>query len=100
MYLSYLPVVFAVDIELELERVLLEKADVQDDLMKMDAICINHEKDKARLQEDLKKVRFSTPTLCYCRIIIVPIKTFMLATFRWRTRGTNWQTKAPISREI
>lgn len=45
------------DLELELERVLLEKSDVQDMLMKMEAICSNHEQDKQRLQEELKKVK-------------------------------------------
>lgn len=44
------------DLELELERILLEKSDVQEILMKMEAMCSNHEQDKQRLQEELKKV--------------------------------------------
>lgn len=47
---------FLGDLELELERVLLEKSDVQEILMKMEAMCSNHEEDKQRLQEELKKV--------------------------------------------
>jgi len=41
---------------LELERILLEKSDVQEILIKMEAMCSNHEQDKQRLQEELKKV--------------------------------------------
>lgn len=44
------------DLELELERILLEKSDVQEILMKVEAMCSNYEQDKQRLQEDLKKV--------------------------------------------
>lgn len=44
------------DLELELERILLEKSDIQEILMKMEAMCSNHEQDKQRLQEELKKV--------------------------------------------
>lgn len=47
---------FLGDLELELERVLLEKSDVQEILMKMEAMYSNHEEDKQRLQEELKKV--------------------------------------------
>lgn len=43
------------DLELELERILLEKSDVQEDIMKMEAICNNHEKDIQRLQDELKR---------------------------------------------
>lgn len=41
---------------MELERILLEKSDVQEILMKMEARCSNYEQDKQRLQEELKKV--------------------------------------------
>lgn len=41
---------------MELERILLEKSDVQEVLMKMEAMCSNHEQDKQRLQEELKRV--------------------------------------------
>lgn len=41
---------------MELERVFLEKSDVQEILMKLEAMCSNHEQDKQRLQEELKKV--------------------------------------------
>lgn len=44
------------DLELELERILLEKSDVQEILMKVEAMCSNYEQDKQRLQDDLKKV--------------------------------------------
>ena len=44
------------DLELELERILLEKSDVQEILIKMEGMCSNHEQDKQRLQEELKKV--------------------------------------------
>ena len=43
--------------ELELEQILLEKSDVQEMLAKMESVCINHEEDKARLQDEIKKVR-------------------------------------------
>lgn len=41
---------------MELERILLEKSDVQEILIKIEAMCSNHEQDKQRLQEELKKV--------------------------------------------
>lgn len=41
---------------MELERTLLEKSDVQEVLMKMEAMCSNHEQDKQRLQEEVKRV--------------------------------------------
>lgn len=41
---------------MELERILLEKSDVQEVLMKMEAMCSNHEQDKQRLQEEVKRV--------------------------------------------
>lgn len=44
------------DLELELERILLEKSDVQEILIKLEAMCSNHEQDKQKLQEELKKV--------------------------------------------
>lgn len=44
------------DLELELERILLEKSDIQEILIKLEAICSNHEQDKQKLQEELKKV--------------------------------------------
>lgn len=47
------------DLELELERVLLEKSDVQEVLMKLETVCSNHEQEKQRLQEELKKVKFN-----------------------------------------
>lgn len=50
------------DLELELERILLEKSDVQEILMKMEAMCSNHEQDKQRVQEELKKVTFNIIT--------------------------------------
>lgn len=49
---------------MELERILLEKSDVQDVLIKMEAICANHEQDKQRLQEELKKVTSITVQMC------------------------------------
>lgn len=49
---------------MELERILLEKSDVQEILMKVEAMCSNYEQDKQRLQEDLKKV---TRSLYYRR---------------------------------
>lgn len=39
-----------------MERVLLEKSDVQEVLMKLETVCSNHEHEKHRLQEELKKV--------------------------------------------
>lgn len=47
------------DLELELERILLEKSDVQEILIKMETMCSNYEQDKQRLQEELKKVMSS-----------------------------------------
>lgn len=44
------------DLELELERILLEKSDVQEILIKLEAMCSNHEHDKHKLQEELKRV--------------------------------------------
>lgn len=44
------------DLELELERVLLEKSDMQEVLMKLETVCSNHEQEKQRLEEELKKV--------------------------------------------
>ncbi|XP_012287068.1 rootletin isoform X2 [Orussus abietinus] len=44
------------DSDLELERILLEKSDIQEVLVKVEAVCANHEHDKQRLQEELKKV--------------------------------------------
>lgn len=44
--------------ELELERVLLEKSDLQEVLMKLETVCSNHEQEKQQLQEELKKVIF------------------------------------------
>lgn len=45
------------DVELELEHVLLEKSDIKEVLLKLESVCSNHEQDKQRLQEELKKVR-------------------------------------------
>lgn len=47
------------DLELELKRILLEKSDMQDILMKIEAACFSHEQDKQKLQEELKKVTSS-----------------------------------------
>lgn len=47
------------DVELELEQILLEKSDIQEMLSKMESICINHEEDKARLHDEIKKVSYS-----------------------------------------
>lgn len=44
--------------ELELERVLLEKSDLQEVLMKLETVCSNNEQEKQQLQEELKKVIF------------------------------------------
>ncbi|XP_043473527.1 rootletin isoform X3 [Leptopilina heterotoma] len=44
------------DVELELEQILLEKSDIQEMLSKMESICVNHEEDKARLQDEIKKL--------------------------------------------
>lgn len=43
---------------MELERILLEKSDVQEILIKLETMCSNHEQDKHRLQDELKKVIF------------------------------------------
>jgi hypothetical protein len=45
------------DLELELERILLEKSDVQETLAKLEAVCSSLEQDKKRLQDEVKKVR-------------------------------------------
>jgi len=50
---------------LELERILLEKSDVQEILIKMEAMCSNHEQDKHRLQEELKKVMPKITSITY-----------------------------------
>lgn len=47
---------------MELERILLEKSDVQEVLMKMEAMCSNHEQDKQRLQEEVKRVTSNITT--------------------------------------
>lgn len=41
-----------------MERVLLEKSDLQEVLMKLETVCSNHEQEKQQLQEELKKVIF------------------------------------------
>uniref|UniRef100_A0ABD2WUT6 Rootletin-like coiled-coil domain-containing protein n=1 Tax=Trichogramma kaykai TaxID=54128 RepID=A0ABD2WUT6_9HYME len=43
------------DIELELERVVLDKSDLQELMSKLQAVCLSHEENLARLQEELKK---------------------------------------------
>lgn len=48
---------------MEFERILLEKSDVQEILLKMEAMCSNHEQDKQRLQEELRKVTSNIITL-------------------------------------
>lgn len=53
------------DLELELERVLLEKSDVQEVLMKLETVCNNHEQEKQRLQDELKKVTFPKVLLIF-----------------------------------
>lgn len=58
------------DLELELERILLEKSDVQEILMKIEAMCSNHEQDKHRLQEELKKV-MSNVIINKIRLILI-----------------------------
>jgi len=55
-------VLFAVmigDLELELERILLEKSDVQETLAKLETVCSSLEQDKKKLQDEVKKVSFS-----------------------------------------
>ena len=44
------------DLELDLERVLLEKSDLEELLSKIQTVCLNHEQDLARFQDELKKV--------------------------------------------
>lgn len=44
---------------MELERILLEKSDVQEILMRTEAMSSNHEQDKQSLQEELRKVMFN-----------------------------------------
>lgn len=41
-----------------MERVLLEKSDLQEVLMKLETVCSNNEQEKQQLQEELKKVIF------------------------------------------
>lgn len=43
-------------LELDFERVILEKSDLQEILAKVETVCLTHEKDKDKLIEDLKKV--------------------------------------------
>lgn len=42
---------------MELERILLEKTEMQEIVLNMERICSNYEQDKERLQEELKRVR-------------------------------------------
>lgn len=41
---------------MELERVLLEKSDVQETLVKLETVCSSLEHDKKRLKDEIKKV--------------------------------------------
>jgi uncharacterized protein YaaN involved in tellurite resistance len=45
------------ELELELERILLEKSDVQEMLAKLETVCSSLEHDKKRLKDDIKMVR-------------------------------------------
>jgi rootletin len=45
------------DLELDLERVLLEKSDVQETLSKLETVCSSLDQDKRRLQDEVKKVK-------------------------------------------
>jgi predicted nuclease with TOPRIM domain len=45
------------ELELELERVLLEKSDVQETLAKLETVGSSLEHDKKRLKDEIKKVR-------------------------------------------
>ena len=44
------------ELELELERILLEKSDVQETLVKLETVCSSLEHDKKRLKDEIKKV--------------------------------------------
>jgi len=44
------------ELELELERVLLEKSDMQEALVKLETVCSSLEHDKKRLKDEIKKV--------------------------------------------
>jgi septation ring formation regulator EzrA len=47
------------DLELELERILLEKSDVQEALSKLETVCSSVDQDKRRLQDEIKKVKLT-----------------------------------------
>jgi hypothetical protein len=53
------------DVELELERILLEKSDVQETLTKLETVCSRLEQDKKRLQDEVKKVKTSLSSPCF-----------------------------------
>lgn len=89
-----------VDIELELERVLLEKADVQDDLMKLESICANHESDKARLHDEVKKVEKPALDNNSMRLSNNGILNIDSLLRSWRRRERNWRVNRRINRAI
>lgn len=60
---------FKGDLEIELERNVLERADLQDTLEKMDNAVQTLEQEKKSLQEDLKKVY---------RNDLIPLKTIKI----------------------
>jgi hypothetical protein len=47
------------DLELDLERILLEKSDVQETLSKLEMVCSGLDQDKKRLQDEVKKVKLA-----------------------------------------
>jgi len=66
------------NLELELERILLEKSDVQEILIKMEAMCSNYEQDKQRLQEELKKVGVKMSLLSAINLYLILSTIFVV----------------------
>ena len=66
------------ELELELERILLEKSDVQETLVKLETVCSSLEHDKKRLKDEIKKVR---PYVCHHLILLFNFFFLLLPVF-------------------
>lgn len=82
MYNNVNKIVDVGEVELELERVLLERSDVHESLAKAESLAASFEQDKRKLMEDLKKVNnpymFMINTFCTTYNTVYQILNFVV----------------------
>lgn len=75
------------ELELELERILLEKSDVQETLVKLETVCSSLEHDKKRLKDEIKKV---IPSVHHHLVLLCNFSSFSCP---FSTSSSTWKLR-------